>query len=151
MMFSFRLPGWVVWAIRLVIAGTFIYAGAIKIVDPAGFAVDIDNYHLLPWGVAVRLAFYLPWLEITCGLALLSGFLYRGGLLILTTLISVFIVASVVAKTRGLDVTCGCFGHASKNLSFVSHLAIDLGLLAGIVCLSLIEAPARKTEVTRIS
>jgi putative oxidoreductase len=144
MMFSFRLPGWAVWMIRLLIAGTFIYAGAIKLFDPAGFAVDIDNYHLLPWAMAIRLAFYLPWLEIACGLAVLFDFLYRGGVLILATLITVFIAASIIAKTRGLDITCGCFGHASKNLSFVSHLAIDLGLLAGVVCLWLIQTPARK-------
>jgi len=48
----------------------------------------------------------------------------------LTMLISIFIVASVIAKARGLDITCGCFGHASKYLSFFGHLALDFVLLA---------------------
>lgn len=132
--------------VALIIGGVFIYAGAIKTTDPVRFAIDIDNYHLLPWAVTVRLAFYLPWLEIACGLAVLFGFLYRGGLLILATLIVVFIIASLVAKARGLDITCGCFGHASKNLSFVSHLAIDLGLLGGLVflCFSNVAPSAKR-------
>ena len=53
-----------------VLAGIFIYAGALKAFDPVQFASDIDNYKILPWPVSVALAFYLPWLEIFCGLGL---------------------------------------------------------------------------------
>jgi len=53
----------ILWRIvALIIGGIFIYAGAIKAMDPVGFASDIDNYKILPWSLAVRLAFYLPWL-----------------------------------------------------------------------------------------
>src|ERR1700694_5786043 len=113
----------------LIIGGIFIYAGVIKVLDPIQFGIDIDNYKTLPWFISVRLAFYLPWLEIFCGLALIFRFLYRGGLSLLATLTSVFVVATVVAKARGLDITCGCFGHASKNWSFTQHLALDLAIL----------------------
>src|SRR5881398_2038036 len=124
------------WSIvALIIGGIFIYAGVIKAMDPVGFANDIDNYKILPWAISVRFAFYLPWLEILCGLAVILGLLYRGGLLILTMLISIFIIASVIAKARGLDITCGCFGHASKYLSFFGHLALDFVLLAVVVAL----------------
>src|ERR1700692_2038809 len=113
----------VVWRILDFLVGAlFIYAGVIKALDPIGFANDIDNYKILPWAVGVRLAFYLPWLEILCGLALIARRLYLGGVFILTPLISTFIVATVAAKVRGLDITCGCFGHASKNWSFTTHL-----------------------------
>jgi hypothetical protein len=61
--------------------------------------------------------------------------LYRGGLLILTALISIFIIASIVAKARGLDITCGCFGHASRYLSFAWHLTLDFILLAAVAFL----------------
>src|ERR1700680_4410967 len=126
----------IAWRIvDLIIGGVFIYAGAIKALDPIGFANDIDNYKILPWAVGVRLAFYLPWLEILCGLALIARRLYLGGLSILTALTSIFIVATVAAKVRGLDITCGCFGHASKNWSFSTHLALDLVLLAGLIAL----------------
>jgi len=121
--------------VALIVGGIFIYAGVIKVMDPIGFARDIDNYHMLPWVISVRLAFYLPWLEIFCGLAVLCGLFYRGGLLILDALISIFIIASIVAKARGLDITCGCFGHASKNLSFAWHLTLDFVLLACVIFL----------------
>jgi putative oxidoreductase len=120
----------------VLIGGVFIYAGAIKALDPIRFANDIDNYKILPWAISVRLAFYLPWLEIFCGLALIARRLYFGGLSILTALVCIFVAATIAAKVRGLDITCGCFGHASKNWSFTMHLALDLLLLAGIVALS---------------
>jgi putative oxidoreductase len=121
--------------VDLIIGGVFIYAGVIKSLDPIGFANDIDNYKILPWPIGVRLAFYLPWLEILCGLALIARRLYLGGLSILSVLISVFIVATAAAKVRGLDITCGCFGHASKNWSFSTHLALDLVLLGALLFL----------------
>src|SRR6266550_9205266 len=121
--------------VEFITGGLFIYAGAIKVLDPIGFANDIDNYKILPWAISVRLAFYLPWLEILCGLALIARRLYLGALSILTALLVIFIVASIVAKARGLDITCGCFGHASKNWSFSAHLALDFAILAALMAL----------------
>src|SRR5881398_1477442 len=121
--------------VALIIGGIFIYAGVIKAMDPVGFANDIDNYKILPWTIGVRLAFYLPWLEIFCGLALITRRLCVGGLSILAALTSIFIVASIVAKVRGLDISCGCFGHASKYLSFAGHLALDFAILGGLLLL----------------
>src|SRR5215475_3950610 len=131
--------------VGLIVGAIFIYAGVIKVMDPIGFARDIDNYHILSWALSVRLAFYLPWLEVFCGVAVVCGLFYRGGLLILTALISIFIIASIVAKARGLDITCGCFGHASKNWSFSSHLLLDLILLVAAVFLWLSERQARSS------
>ena len=131
-----KISSGVLWRIvAIIIGGLFIYAGVIKVLDPVEFAGDIDNYKTLPWPIGVRLAFYLPWLEILCGLALITRVLYRGGVLILTVLMSVFIVATIVAKARGLDITCGCFGHASQYLSFAGHLALDFLLLGGLLFL----------------
>ncbi len=126
----------IAWRIvDLIIGGLFIYAGVLKALDPISFAVDIDNYKILPWPIGVRLALYLPSLEILAGLALVFRRLYLGGLSVLTSLTSIFIVASIVAKARGLDVTCGCFGHASRYLNFASHLALDFVLLAALSAL----------------
>src|SRR5207248_3174218 len=92
--------------LNFVIAAIFAYAGILKVLDPLGFARDIDNYKLLPWSVALALAFFLPWLEIFSALALVMRRLYHGALLILTGLTMVFIAASVIAKARGLDISC---------------------------------------------
>lgn len=126
----------VIWTILAVlVGGVFLYAGVLKARDPVQFTGDIQNFHILPYGVAVRLAFYLPWLEIICGLALIFGRLRYGALAILTGLTVVFIGATIAAKARGIDVDCGCFGSVSKGLSFTSHLLIDLAILAGLIAL----------------
>jgi putative oxidoreductase len=125
-----------VWRILdFVIAGIFIYAGVLKMLDPVQLAHDIDHYRILPWSIGVGLAFYLPWLEIFCALALIFRLFYRGALSILTALVLVFLAATIGAKARGLDITCGCFGHASQNWSFPTHMALDLGILAALAAL----------------
>jgi len=130
---SFRSISWRVVAI--LIGGLFVYAGVIKALDPVVFARDIGNYQMLPWPIGVWLALYLPWLEILCGLALMTRILYRGSVFILTGLMSLFIIATIVANARGLDISCGCFGHATKSLSFTWHLTLDFLLLGGLVLL----------------
>jgi hypothetical protein len=125
-----------VWRVLdFLIAAVFIYAGVLKALDPVQFAHDIDNYKILPWTVGVALAFYLPWLEIFCGLALIFRRFYRGALSILTALVAIFVIATIAAKLRGLDITCGCFGHASQHWSFPTHLALDLAILAALAAL----------------
>jgi putative oxidoreductase len=126
----------VLWRVlAIIIGGLFVYAGAIKVLDPVAFARDVDNYQMLPWQMSVSLALYLPWLEIFCGLAVITRVLYRGGVFILTALMALFIVITIIAKARGLDISCGCFGHASKYLSFAWHLALDFVVLAAILAL----------------
>jgi putative oxidoreductase len=145
-----------------VLAAVFIFAGLTKILDldrliadlqhlrfgaafmdlrqlslnnPGEFASDIDNFKILPWPVSVALAFYLPWLEIFCGFSLVFRFFYRGALSILTALILVFTLSIIAAKVRGLDITCGCFGHASQHWSFPAHLVTNLAILAALLAL----------------
>ena len=131
----FSLGNFIWRIVDLIIAAVFIYAGVLKVLDPVQLAHDIDHYKILPWAVGVGLAFYLPWLEIFCGLALIFRLFYRGALSILTSLVVVFLVATIAAKVGGLDITCGCFGHASQNWSFPAHLALDLGILAVLAVL----------------
>jgi putative oxidoreductase len=126
----------------LVIGGVFIYAGVIKIIDPVEFARDVDNYKMLPWPAAVSVALYLPWLEVFAGLTLITRVLYRGGIFILTALMLFFLIATLVAKARGLDISCGCFGHASHYLNFAWHLVLDLLLLGGLLFLWKRQQPA---------
>src|SRR5436190_18109152 len=142
----FTLPQFVWRIVDVIVGGVFIYAGAIKVLDPVQFANDIDNYKILPWTIGVGLAFYLPWLEIFSGLALILRRLYLGGLSILTALISVFLVATIAAKVRGLDITCGCFGHVSQHWNFPAHLALDLAILGALLALSFRVVPGNRLQ-----
>ncbi|MDQ6860822.1 MAG: DoxX family membrane protein [Verrucomicrobiota bacterium] len=125
-----------VWTLlALVVAAVFVYAGAAKITDPSKFAHDIQNFKIVPWSIAIRAAFYLPWLEIICGIALLFEPLRRGALAILTGLVAVFIVATISAQARGINLDCGCFGSASKGMTFGMHMLIDGAILAALIAL----------------
>src|SRR6266478_9192358 len=44
-----RMLGWVALALRVVLAGLFVLAGALKLLDPAAFALEISRYQLIPW------------------------------------------------------------------------------------------------------
>lgn len=125
-----------IWfALSILVGAIFIYAGAVKVWDPLAFANDIAHYRILSWPLGIRLAFYLPWLEILCGLALILGRLRTGAVAILLALTGVFIVASIAARLRGIDLNCGCFGSAGKGLSFTWHLVIDFAILGGLLAL----------------
>jgi putative oxidoreductase len=126
----------------LVIGGLFIVAGLIKVLHPLQFAYDIANYDTVPWAIGVRLAFYLPWLEIIAGVALILHRFYAGALTVILGLTLMFIGAIVSARVRGIDISCGCFGHASDNLGFAWHMALNLAIVVAIILLM------RRTKAT---
>ena len=122
-------------ALAVLAGAIFVYAGVLKMRDPLQFANDVSNYRILPWPVGVRLAFYLPWLEILCGLALIFHRAFAGALAITGALIFIFIGATIWAKIQGIDVACGCFGTASSNLTLTWHLVINSSILAVLILL----------------
>lgn len=99
-------------AVRVVLGALFLYAGAIKIVDPAAFALAVYNYHILPaWLVNVT-AIILPWVEVVAGILLVLGLWIPGGALIVSAMLLVFTTALGFNLSRGLDIACGCFSTA---------------------------------------
>ena len=126
----------ILWALRLFLGGLFVYAGVLKVLDPAQFLVDIESYRLLPYVAAVATAFYLPWLEILCGAGLWNRRTRRGALWILIALTVVFAVLITSAWVRGLDISCGCFGVSESNGSnYVWWLTRDLLIFLGLAIL----------------
>lgn len=130
-------------SLALLAGAVFIYAGILKVRDPLRFASDINNYQMIPWSVGVRFAFYLPWLELLCGLALVFHRFFSGALAITIALMCAFIGATAWARMHGIDVSCGCFGDAGTNLSLMWHLVLDCGLLLALIFLWFTREPAR--------
>ena len=96
----------------------FFYAGIEKIINPGDFAVVIYNYKLLP-DCAINLsAIFLPWLEVLIAISLVSGILKRGASVISALLFLTFATALTINLVRGLDISCGCFGASSGNISW---------------------------------
>ena len=112
---------------RLTLAIIFFYAGIEKIIDPGDFAVAIYNYQLLP-DCAINLsAIFLPWLEVLIAASLITGIFIRGAALISALLFLTFATALTINLVRGLDISCGCFGASSGNISWL-YLARDISL-----------------------
>ena len=140
--------------LALLAGAVFVYAGILKASDPLQFANDLRNYHILPWSLGVRLAFYLPWLEILAGLALIFHRLFAGALVITGALMLAFIGALIWTKILGINVACGCFGAASSNLTFTWHLALNSSVLAVLIFLWVTREgvnPGRPAEDSRLT
>ena len=107
---------WLVLILRLFLAAVFIYAGVGKILNPAAFAEDIDNYSMLPYLLVTIMAAIMPWVEVLCGLLLIFGKWIKGATLLLIAMNFVFIIAIGSALARGLDISCGCFAMSDDGI-----------------------------------
>jgi len=118
----------------------FVYAGIMKVLDPARFFEDVQNYDIIPWRWAtVILTFYLPWLEIICGMAVIAHPLRFGALVILTAMLLVFTGAVATAWARELDISCGCFGGAPSHPRYLLWIGRDVGLTIVATVLAIAE------------
>ena len=134
------------WILRLLVGGAFVLAGALKIADPAKFAVDVGHYRLVPHELLNLVAILLPWIEVTAGLFVLAGIWLRAAALVIAGMTVVFLAVIVSALARGLNIECGCFGTiGGKHIGLV-NLAIDAALLVLAVLLirRSVERPAKK-------
>lgn len=100
---------YVVLALRLLLGLTFLFASIDKIADPSSFAKAIANYKLISDSLSLVVATVLPWIELLCALAVLTGLYSRGGSLLLFLLLTVFTLSVITGLIRGLDISCGCF------------------------------------------
>jgi uncharacterized membrane protein YphA (DoxX/SURF4 family) len=122
----------IVLLLRVIVGGIFICAGVLKVIDPTQFAKDVDNYRMLPFAASAAVALYLPWLEIIAGAALGTGVWHRGASLVIGAMLLAFLIALGSAWARGLDITCGCFGHGPNRTSYPLAMLFDAGLLAAL-------------------
>ncbi|MEI6535022.1 MAG: MauE/DoxX family redox-associated membrane protein [Verrucomicrobiaceae bacterium] len=133
-------------AVAWIFGGVFIFSGYVKVRDPQLFLMQIRGFHLLPDPFAAWLALGLPWLEIFCGAAVITGVLRRGGLLLLGMALVTFLAVLSFAWATGLDIECGCFGSAVKT-SLRVELLIDLVLLG--MCIWLLRRAIGQTCFAR--
>ncbi len=122
---------------RLGIGTLFIYAGSLKLSDPAVFAALIDAFGIVPEGLLGPVSVLLPVLELLAGVALL--FDLEGSLSIITGLLILFTAILGYGIWMGLDVDCGCFGPQEPEAKAFQGLRTsiyrDLAMLAGVVYL----------------
>lgn len=110
----------------------FLYAGSVKMIDPAGFAKAVANYQILPGYLSSTVAVVLPPTEILIGLSLFLGWWIEGGAFLAAGLLGIFFVALVLSLARGLNIDCGCFS-TSPGVDTITwtYLVRDCLLMAG--------------------
>ncbi len=119
------------WRVAAVVfGGVFVYAAVLKLRDPLLFQMDIESFDLLPDYGTAMLALALPWLELFAGLAVITGWLRGGGLLLLNLSLLMFFGAITSAWHRGINIKCGCFGGSSVDSSYIELFIRDGVLLA---------------------
>ena len=93
---------------RIVVGSIFLWASFDKIIDPAKFARDISNYHIVPLGLENTIALILPWLEFFIGTGLIIGVMVDGSIIISSVLLITFNIMIAQAMARGFNIDCGC-------------------------------------------
>ncbi len=102
---------------RLVLAGVFVMAALPKIQDPVAFATSIGGFRVIGPALSAWVALCLPWLELVTGLGILLPAIRRTSSALIGLLLTLFIGLHVSAWVRGLDISCGCFGAETGEVS----------------------------------
>jgi len=117
-------------ALRLLLALLFIYAGAAKLFDVTAFAAQLQRFGVGNPGFAAAVAHYLPFFEITCGLALILRRFAIGAITLYVGLLIIFEIGLAHAWTSGVQADCGCFGKLFGGANIQVAFLRNLGLLA---------------------
>jgi uncharacterized membrane protein YphA (DoxX/SURF4 family) len=126
---------WLYVIVRIALAGVFIYAGSLKLMDPKAFARIISHYDLVPEIFLPVVAIGLPAVEVLAGIALV--FDLRPGLYGISAMMVLFVAVLGYGIYSEMDVDCGCFGPeelASKE-GLARAFYRDLALLGVVVFL----------------
>jgi putative oxidoreductase len=145
----------IVLLLRLTVAGVYLYAGMMKIWDfrhgqsaTPDFTIAIQHFKILPTpDLAMLLAVYLPWLEVTAALTLFVKRLALGAATAAASMTGVFLIALGSAWQRGLDISCGCFGRDEVAINYPSLMLRDALLLAAALVLVAWEIRKKQTSL----
>ncbi|MEQ8241382.1 MAG: DoxX family membrane protein [Cyclobacteriaceae bacterium] len=116
---------WIVQIARILVGGLFIFSGLIKVNDPVGTAIKLEEYFevfaydfapFFEWFVplALILSVVLSVLEVVLGIALLSGFRSKLTVNTLLGMIVFFTFLTFYSAYFNKVTDCGCFGDAIK-------------------------------------
>ena len=117
--------------LRIALGFFFLIVGLIKLRDLDAFTEDIFNYQILFPPYDGYAAYFVAWLEVLAGLAVIIGrWALRGSLLLIAGMLLTFITALSIAAAKGLNINCGCFGSSEEPTNFPLHIGMNVLLLA---------------------
>ena len=130
---STDLKGWLGLLARLVVGAVWIWAGLVKLPDPARSVSAVRAYQLLPSSIVPTVGELLPVVEVVVGACLVLGVLTRGAGVLSGVMLAAFVVGISSVWARGIEIDCGCFGgggsQAGASSSYPWEIARDVGLL----------------------
>jgi uncharacterized membrane protein YphA (DoxX/SURF4 family) len=100
-----RWASLLVGACRYLLGGVFLMAALTKVADLPAFRDHVILHTGLPYRVALVVAAWLPWLELTCGLCLIVGAMRREAALLLAVLLLLFLGHGLIRPAAG---ECAC-------------------------------------------
>jgi uncharacterized membrane protein YphA (DoxX/SURF4 family) len=116
-------------ALRLYIAGLFVYAGMVKINYTAEFAETIASYRMVPyWGVS-PMAITMPWIELIVGIMLVCGIRVRSAIAVAGAFLMMFTVSIAVNLIWKSPIDCGCFHTLGDTIGWET-LVRDIAWIA---------------------
>lgn len=149
-------------AARLILAGVWGYAGAIKLGEEGGARDAIAAYRLgITGDLLTFLGRALPIVEVILAVLLIAGMFVRWSAIASTVLLGIFIIGIAQVWARGYAIDCGCFGGGGdidpegRHLRYTIEILRDFAFIALSVRLarnpktpfSLIPENATKEEV----
>ena len=94
---------------RVLLGLLFIISSISKIQTPAKFMDSIDAYKIVPESLVYTMAMVVPWLQILAGMMFILDIYSQSAALILSGLLTAYIIAIAQAFARGFSMECGCF------------------------------------------
>lgn len=112
-------------SIRAVVGGLFIFSGLIKVNDPVGTAIkleeyfdvfsrDIASFFEVFKGIALPIAVFLVVVEVVLGIMILVGWKIKPAVYLLLVMIIFFTFLTFYSAYFDKVTDCGCFGDAIK-------------------------------------
>ena len=133
---------------RLVVGGVWLWAGLLKIADPAASVTAVRGYQLLTASTAEVVGRVLPTVEVALGAMLLLGLLHRVSGLLSALLQLAFIAGIASVWARGIAIDCGCFGDGGPNPDAFSQYPWEIARDVGLLLASLLVVRARRTPLS---
>ena len=122
--------------IRILIGCLFVVSGFEKLIGPyQNFLYVVQSYEFCPTIIEDIVARVLPWIELICGVFLITGLWLKWTLRSVLILFAMFICIVGQALLRGLPIDeCGCFGSLiSLPLAGVLVFDITMFFLTGLL------------------
>jgi hypothetical protein len=111
----------------------FLLSGYAHIENPYYYLYSIYAYEIVGANLGKVIAEILPFLQVSISVCLLAGVFSRGALISAAGLLLTYTFVQYSGISRGLTISCGCFGTYGSGLLGTASLATVVVLFCVVV------------------